>query len=109
MKQCLFCKKVYADELLTCPECARASYKKIEETQVEQTQAQYATFSSPYQTPYKTPKNVEYYANQVKEEAQEQIVVDETKLPKIKTPNPFIVFGIILFVFVSLVALCFII
>lgn len=109
MKQCLFCKKVYADELLTCPECARASYKKIEETQVEQTQAQNATFSSPYQTPYKTPKNVEYYENQVKEEAQEQIVIDETKLPKIKTPNPFIVFGIILFVFVSLVALCFII
>ena len=84
MKQCLFCKTVYLDEFDQCPNCARSSHKVFED----------AT---------KQTKDSEQNTEQQIEQ-QEQI--DLTKIPKIKNPNLFFIFGGILVIFLILTILC---
>lgn len=40
MKQCLFCGNIYLDEFDKCPDCARASYKFLEEQIQKQEEVQ---------------------------------------------------------------------
>lgn len=83
MKQCLFCSTIYLDEFDKCPKCSKASYKSFEEAQ--------------------SPIKAEYQNQEVQEE------IDLTKIPNIKNPNVFLIFGIIICVFLALSSLCFII
>lgn len=52
---------------------------------------------------------VSYKSIGQEQEQKEQEQIDLTKMPKIKNPNVFLVFGIIICVFFALASLCFII
>lgn len=104
MKKCLYCENIYANELAVCPNCQRVSHKILKNEQA-------AKSGSPY-TPYVEQKKAQPYKPYNVQQLQEEIsdiIIDEEKIPKIKNPNPALIFGIIAFIFLALITLCFII
>ncbi len=92
MKKCLLCGKIYSSELSACSECASELSENIQETMPK----------SVYQIPKEYVSVYEDKLNQ-----QEPIEpVNLTKIPKIKNPNLFFIFGGILVIFLILTILC---